>query len=73
MEWAIGLSVIAIGFSMLGLSCYYLFHRFGEIVEKQSTSVTATALDVSSKLAIGGLIVIILGVLYLMGVLPWWI
>jgi len=63
---------ITLGFILIGISCYYLFHGFPKIAKEQSTAVSITALKVSSWLAISGVIMIFLGLLYLMEIIPWW-
>jgi len=63
---------ISLGLILIGIACYYLFYRFNRIVESTKTSISIVALRVSSWLAVGGLILILLGFLNLMGIIPWY-
>jgi len=68
----VGWISIAIGLGFIGIACYHLFYGLSKINQKQDTKISVLALRVSSWLVIGGFIMIFLGLLYLMGIVPWW-
>jgi len=71
-KFVIGSLSIMLGLTLIGASSYYLYYGFGIISKQQKTNISVVALRVSYILAIGGLIVIVLGLLFLMEIIPWW-
>ena len=65
------ISIIS-GLTIISIACYYLFYGLPRIAKKQDTATSIMALRVSSWLVIGGFIMMLLGVLYLMRIIPWW-
>ena len=65
----VGLLAIGIGYSLLGLFLY--INKLEEKANKKDSSVGITALRVSFWAAILGIVIIILGILFLMEVIPW--
>lgn len=63
---------IVLGLILIGTACYYLFYGLDRFPEKKKVAVSIVALRVSSWLAIGGLILVFLGILNLMRIIPWW-
>ncbi|VVB96342.1 Uncharacterised protein [uncultured archaeon] len=68
--------VIGIGTIILGLAltrCGYtsLFNEL-KCNTRSDASLSLTAIKSAYTLVVGGLLVIILGVLYLMGIIPWY-
>ena len=69
-------SIIGIGTIILGLAltkCGYT-PLFNELKgnTRSDASLSITALKSAYTLVVGGLVVMILGVLYLMGIIPWY-
>jgi len=71
LRFLIGILAIAIGYSLLWLFC--CINKINEKAKQTDTSISITALRVSFWVALSGIIIIILGLLYLMEVLPAWI
>jgi len=67
-----GWGSVILGLALICVSCYYLFHVFPKIAKGQDITISIVALRVSSWLVIGGFIIILLGLLYLMRIIPWW-
>lgn len=63
---------IVLGLAIISIACYYLFYGLPRIAKKQDTATSIITLRVSSWFVIGGLIMMFLGILYLMGIIPWW-
>lgn len=67
-----GLISIILGLAITCVGCYYLFYGLPKISEKQNATTSLMAQKVSSWLVVGGLVMMFLGILYLMGIVPWW-
>ena len=72
MELSIAAIPIAIGSSFIIISSFYLFHHYGKIVKKQKTTLSIFALRHASILGISGILIVLLGILYLIEAVPWW-
>lgn len=68
-KWLIGLLAIGIGYSLLWL--FWRINKLNEEANKKDRSIGITALRVSFWAAILGIVIIILGLLFLMEVIPW--
>jgi len=67
-EWI----AIIVGSVLIFVGCAYLFYFSPRIAKNQNNTISIVALRVSSWLVAGGLILAFLGVLHLMGIIPWW-
>lgn len=70
MEWLIAILTIVIGSLLLIVPSYYILHHFGKIAKEQETTISIHALKHASRLAIAGIIILIIGILYLMKIIP---
>ena len=65
-----GLLAVTFGFFILGIGYYSLVSVLPKKAKETDTSISITALRASCWLIIGGIIIILLGFLYLMNIIP---
>ena len=70
MDPWIGLFVILSGAGISGIAYYHLVSVLPRRAKETNASISIIALRASSWLVIGGLIIMVLGFLYLMGLIP---
>jgi heme/copper-type cytochrome/quinol oxidase subunit 2 len=70
MEIWIGLLAVFIGICVSVIGYYCLISFLPKKAKERDTSISMTALTTSFWLVIGGIIIIVLGFLYLMGIIP---
>jgi len=70
MEIWIGLLAVFIGICVSAIGYYCLISFLPKKAKERDTSISMTALTTSFWLVIGGIIIIVLGFLYLMGIIP---
>jgi ABC-type antimicrobial peptide transport system permease subunit len=68
----IGWISILLGLGIVFLACYLLFYRLDKDYEKRKIAHSQAGLKVISWLAASGMIMVFLGILFLMGIIPWW-
>jgi len=67
---AAGWVSLLIGSALVSVSCTYMFYLFPIIAKRQNTAISISALRFCSWLGLGGLIFLLLGILYLMRIIP---
>ncbi len=71
MKFYIGLGAALLGVIFVAVGHYTLFFEL-KTSTKGDANLTLTAIKSAYTLVVGGLIIIILGLLYLMGIIPWY-
>ncbi len=71
MDFGIGFGATLLGVFILAVGHYSLFVKLKTSI-RSDTDLTITAIKSAYTLVIGGLTIIILGLLYLMGIIPWY-
>jgi hypothetical protein len=66
-----GIGVSILGLLIISVACYFLLHGLDRKNER-NIALSLTTLRVLSWLFIGGFIILILGILAILGVIPWW-
>lgn len=61
---------IILGSTLIFVGCAYLFYFFPKIAKQQDNVISIIALKVASWLVMGGLLLIVLGCVYLMKIVP---
>jgi hypothetical protein len=70
MDFYIGCGAALLGVIIVVMGHYTLFFELRKST-KGDVNLTLTAIKSGYTLVIGGLIIIIIGLLYLMGIIPW--
>lgn len=70
MDWLVAGIILGIGGILLFTSSLYLFKYFNEIAKKQNTTISMYALRHASFVGISSIIIIIIGILYMMNIIP---
>jgi len=68
-EWFL---LVIVGSALASFGCYQLFYNLPNKVKNQNNTISIISLRVSSWLVLAGVIAIFLGLLHLIGVIPWW-
>lgn len=70
MDCRVAILVLAIGLTLNAVSSFYLYYYFNKITKTQDVSISIYALKYASYMGISSIIVIIIGILYIINVLP---
>jgi len=70
MEWQIATVILAIGLAINIVSSFYLYYYFNKITKTQDVSISIYALKYASYMGILSIFIIIIGILYIINVLP---
>jgi hypothetical protein len=70
MEWRVAILILVIGLALNAASSFYLYYYFNKISRTQDVSISIYALKHASYMGISSIIIVIIGILYIINVLP---